>query len=807
MKTNIFEGRFIRINKNILLVQFTIILASLFSLSTKVTAQELTQTIRGTVSDAASQSPIPGATVVLVGSNPLKGVSADLDGNFRLTDVPVGRPVIQISMMGYQPVKLSNLVLTSTKELILNINLESSAIQGKEVEIVAKIDKDKPLNELAGVSARTFSVDEAQRYAGSFGDPARLATSFAGVVAGNDQRNDIVVRGNTPLGVLWRLEGIDIPSPSHYSGAGTSGGAVSILNTNVLANSDFLSGAYAAEYGNATSAAFDVKMRKGNNEKHEFTGQIGFNGFEIGAEGPLSKNKKSSYLINYRYSTLDAFNAVGIEFVKGGVPKYQDVSMKLHFQHKNGYTSLFGIAGTSDIHFESEKDSLVWVKDPAKRQDLKNGSDMAVVGLTHVHFLNTKTSLRTTLAATGNRFRTNIDSISPSYAMLDNFRSKMVESKITGTTVLNSRLNSKTTLRSGVIVSHLMYNSDVNRYSAALNARQQLIDFNGDGDLIQGYAQWHYKAGERWTLDAGLHALHYYVNNKSSLEPRASVSFQATGNQRFSLGYGNHSRVLPITIYLRETQLADGSMIQTNKNLDLLRSNHFVAGYDWLIREHLRLKAEVYYQQQYNVGVQDGKLNSLSVLNYGANFGDVIGPDSLTAKGKGFNKGVELTLEKFFHKNYYFLMTASLYDSKYKGSDGIERNTAFNNKYAFNLLAGKEIPVGKTKQNVLVFSFRQVVTGGMWMTPIDLAASQQMGFEIRNEEKAFSEQLPGYFRTDIRIGFRRNKKKITEEYGLDFQNLTNHKNLFSRSYNSSSKKIENNYQVGLFPMMMYRITF
>ncbi|HPH83458.1 MAG TPA: carboxypeptidase-like regulatory domain-containing protein, partial [Flavobacteriales bacterium] len=269
MKTNIFEGRFIRINKNILLVQFTIILASLFSLSTKVTAQELTQTIRGTVSDAASQSPIPGATVVLVGSNPLKGVSADLDGNFRLIDVPVGRPVIQISMMGYQPVKLSNLVLTSTKELILNINLESSAIQGKEVEIVAKIDKDKPLNELAGVSARTFSVDEAQRYAGSFGDPARLATSFAGVVAGNDQRNDIVVRGNTPLGVLWRLEGIDIPSPSHYSGAGTSGGAVSILNTNVLANSDFLSGAYAAEYGNATSAAFDVKMRKGNNEKHE----------------------------------------------------------------------------------------------------------------------------------------------------------------------------------------------------------------------------------------------------------------------------------------------------------------------------------------------------------------------------------------------------------------------------------------------------------------------------------------------------------------------------------------------------------
>ncbi len=802
MKTNI--SRFPQTHYSIILFFLPIFL---FLFSSRISAQGLTQTIRGTVSDAASQSPIPGAMVILVDSKPLVGASTDINGNFRLESIPIGRPVIQISMMGYQPIKLSNLVLSSSKELILNISLESAAIQGKEVEIVAKIDKDKPLNELSSVSARTFSVDEAQRYAGSFGDPARLATSFAGVVAGNDQRNDIVVRGNTPLGVLWRLEGIDIPSPSHYSGAGTSGGAVSILNTNVLANSDFLSGAYAAEYGNATSAAFDVKMRKGNNEKHEFTGQIGFNGFELGAEGPLSKNKKSSFLINYRYSTLGAFNAVGIEFVKGGVPKYQDISMKLHFQHQNGYTSLFGIAGTSDIHFVSEKDSLIWIKDPAKRQDLKNGSDMAVLGITHVHFLSSKTSLRGTVAATGNRFRTSVDSISPSYNFLDNFRSKMTESKIIGTLVLNNRINSKTTLRSGIIISHLMYNSNVNQFSATLNARQQLIDFKGNGDLIQGYAQWHYKAGLRWTFDLGLHALHYYVNNKSSIEPRASISFQATGNQRISLGYGNHSRVLPITIYLRETQLADGSTIQTNKNLDLLRSNHFVVGYDWLIREHLRLKAEIYYQQQYNVGIHEGNSSSLSVLNYGANFGDVIGPDSLVSKGKGFNKGIEITLEKFFHKNYYFLMTASLYDSKYQGSDGIERNTAFNNKYAFNLLAGKEIPLGKNKQNVLVLSFRQVITGGMWTTPINIEASQQKGYEIRNEQLAYSEQLPGYFRTDIRIGFRRNKKKITEEYGLDFQNLTNQKNIFSRSYNNLSKKIENNYQVGIFPMLLYRINF
>lgn len=770
-------------------------------------AQEITQTIRGTVTEATTQQPIPGAAVILFGSNPIKGTMTDLDGNFRLENVGVGRPIVQVSMVGYAPVKLSNLVLTSSKELILNIVLEATFVQGKTVEIVAKIDKDKPLNELSSVSTRTFSVDEAQRYADSFGDPARLSTSFAGVVTGNDQRNDIVVRGNSPLGVLWRLEGIDIPSPSHYSGSGTSGGAVSVLNTNVLANSDFSTGAFAAEYGNASSAAFDVKMRRGNNERHEFTGQVGFNGFEVGAEGPLSSNNKSSFLINYRYSTLGALNAVGLEFVEGGVPQYQDLSFKLDFQHNKGRTSFFGIAGTSDIHFKSNADSTVWRDTPTKRQDLQNGSDLAVIGLSHLRFLSPNTSLKISVAGTGSKFRTSIDSLTGSYSMFPTFRSSITESKLVATGVLNSKIGNRSTIRTGVIASRLFFNTKVKIYSPSLNQDIQLANSNGNGDLLQAYSQWHYKAGERWTIDVGLHALSFSVNSKSSLEPRAAIKYQVAGNQNISFGFGRHSRVLPINIYLRETRITDTKSIQTNKNLDLLRANHYVASYDWLINENLRLKVETYYQQLFSVGVQGGRPSSLSVLNYGADFGDVIGPDSLVSNGSGRNQGIELTLEKFFSKNYYFLITGSVYDSKYKGSDGIERNTAFNNQYAVNILAGKEIPLGKEKQNALILSFRQVATGGMWSTPIDLEASRASGFAVYDNSMAFSEQLPAYWRTDIRIGFRKNKKKITEEFGLDFQNLFNRKNVFNRSFNNLSGNIENNYQVGIFPMGLYRITF
>ena len=775
--------------------------------SNSLQAQQLTQNIRGTVVDNASQIPIVGALVVVVGSSPLIGAATDSDGNFKLANVTVGRPVVQLSLIGYNPVKLSNLVLTSAKELVLNIPLEPNAITGKEVEIVAKIDKDKPLNEMSGVSARTFSVDEAQRYAGSFGDPARLATSFAGVVAGNDQRNDIVVRGNSPLGVLWRLEGVDIPSPSHYSGSGTSGGAVSILNTNVLANSDFASGAFAAEYGNATSAAFDVKMRNGNNEKREYTAQVGFNGFEFGAEGPFKKGKRASYMINYRYSTLGLFDAVGISFVEGGVPKYQDISMKLNFPHKKGVTSIFGIVGTSDIFFKGEKDSTLWKESPDDQQDLKNGSDMAVVGLNHVQFLNGKTTLKLSVAATGSKFRTTVDSITPNYAIIQQFNSRITEQKLFGSLVLNTKINNRSQVRAGLIVSRYFYNNSVSIFDRSLNNMRNLVAFNGNGDLIQGYGQWLYKAGKRWTFNAGLHTLHFYLNNKSSVEPRGSVKFQLSGNKSLSFGAGKHSRILPVNIYLRETLLPNGTSLQTNRNLDLLRSNHYVLAYDWLIKENLRLKTEIYYQEQYNVGIQQGRPSSLSLLNYGASFGDVIGPDSLLSKGKGTNKGIEVTLEKFFNKNYYFLLTTSLFDSKYKGSDGIERNTAFNSRYAFNLLAGKEIPVGKTKQNVIILSFRTVATGGNWISPIDLNASRNAGTEVRNEAAAGTVQLKSYYRTDIRIGFRKNKKKYTEEYGFDIQNVLNRQNIFSQLYNVSSGEIQNNYQVGFFPMALYRITF
>lgn len=312
--------------------------------------KKYTQTVRGTVVDVASKSPIVGAHVVVVNTEPLLGTVTDSEGEFKLEGVTVGKHEISVGFMGYQPVRLRNLLVKSGKELVLNIELEELVVTTEEIVVKAYSRKDKARNEMATVSARSFTVEETERYAGTWLDPSRMAANYAGVMAVGDQRNDIIIRGNSPLGLLWQLEGINIPNPNHFGTLGTTGGPISILNNNLLDNSDFFTSAFPAEYGNALSGVFDLKMRNGNNQKREYVAQAGMNGFELGAEGPFSKNSKASYLLNYRYSTLAIFDALGISFGVSGVPQYQDISFKINVPGtKLGRFTFFGVGGTSYI--------------------------------------------------------------------------------------------------------------------------------------------------------------------------------------------------------------------------------------------------------------------------------------------------------------------------------------------------------------------------------------------------------------------------------------------------------------------------
>lgn len=767
-----------------------------------------TQTIRGIVIDKESKEALIGATVVLLRSNPLKGTTTDINGKFKLEDVPLGRHDLKVSFIGYREILIPNITVNSGKEVVLNIELVESVISKEEVVIVGKRNKDKPNNEMATVSARVFTVDETQRYAGALGDPARMAANFAGVSAPNDARNDIIIRGNSPLGLLWRLEGVDIPSPNHFSTQGATGGPVSILNNNMLRNSDFFTGAWPAEYGNATSGAFDLKMRNGNNENREYTGQVGFNGFEAMVEGPFSKEKGSSYLAAYRYSALGFFQMLGINLGPAGVPKYQDLSFKLNFPGgKSSQFEVFGVGGISNIELLDSKKKENNLSYGQNNRDVYFGSDMGVGGISYTKLFKNSSFIKTTLSSTIEVHRVKVDSIGSDKNPHGLYKEDSRFYKTSVHSFFNRKINASNTIRTGIIFSDIRFNTNQQAFThhPLLGPFwRTLVDDHGGTYMAQAYSQWKHDFSDKVSLLTGLHYGHFFLNNTNSLEPRAGIKYNFRPKQSLNFGYGLHGQVQPLAFYFYRTQDAvTGEYIKTNEKLGFTKSHHFVLGYDYLISSEFRFKAEIYYQTLFNVPITK-KPSSFSMLNHGSDFAMPL-IANLENKGTGTNYGIELTLEKFFSDNYYFLVTTSLFDSRYKGSDNILRNTAFNSNYTVNALAGREFKAGRN--NIISISGKITTAGGRRYGPVDREASQQRNSLRTIDSEAWSMQFPAYFKLDARIGYKLNTKSVTQEWALDVINITNQKNILNQAWDPNLNDVVNEYQLGIFPMLLYRVQF
>ena len=592
-----------------------------------------------------------------------------------------------------------------------------------------------------------------------------------------------------------------------------------VLNNNQLANSDFMTGAFPAEYGNALSGVFDLRMRQGNDEKHEFLGQIGFNGFELGAEGPISKKNGSSYMVNYRYSTLEVFQKLGIEFGTGtAIPKYQDFSFKVNLpKTKLGSFSVFGIGGLSDVSFlDSERDTTNEAIDfyGGEGFDLINSSDMVVLGASHTYLINQTTYTKLTLAGTYHDYRVTMDSITPvDHRILPWFRNYHKEQKLFANFFINKKINSQHALKGGFTFSYLDFDFIDSIYMDNHDRFDILTEFEGTTQLLQPYLQWQFKINNELTLNTGLHYQHFFYNNSSSLEPRAGIKWNFKTNQSLSLAYGYHSQLAPITIYFNQVRIDNDSYYAPNKNLDMTHSQHFVLGYDWNINSSLRLKTEAYYQRISNAGVDGNEKNSYSILNQGANF-YVWAPDTLSNEGSGSNYGLELTFEKFLSNGMYYLITTSFYDSKFTGSDGVERNTAFNGNFVLNGLIGKEWVLGKDpskkkkKELILVADLKTTYAGGQRyteLTPHQVGSDQY--YADYDYDNAYALQFDNYFRTDLRIALRQNSKKISMEWALDIQNLFNVENMYSQKFNTKTGEIDFTYQMGLLVIPQFRIIF
>lgn len=749
------------------------------------------QTVKGRVVDTESQQPVIGANVIVTSVTPIIGGVTDTEGNFRIEKVPVGRHSFKITSMGYDDAFVQEINVGSGKEVELNIKLTESFRALNEVVVKAQKENGAPLNDMVSVSGRSFTVDQTKRFAASVNDPARMAMSFAGVAATDDGSNQLIIRGNSPKGMLWRMEGVEIPNPNHFAQEGASGGGISALSANVLGNSDFLTGAFPAEYGNATSGVFDLKLRKGNNEKREYAMQAGILGLDFAAEGPIGAKGGASYLANYRYSTLSVLNKIGVNLNGDASIDFQDGAFKVYIPYDDKVVvSVWGLGGMSTSK----------VDDDDMKETFK--SNRGMVGVNYLRYINSKSYMENIVSysatsQTGDFYDKNIGAT---------YQQKFVNQALRLSSLYNYKLNARNTVRLGVIINHLdfnLYDKDNEEGPYEIN-----VDRKGNTQLFQAYAQWKSRLTPTVTLNAGLHGMLLGLNNRYSIEPRVGVRWAVAPRSTVSFGAGLHSKTESISTYFAQVKVSEDKTDLLNKNLKLTKSAHLVAGYEFRPSASWRVLAETYYQHHYNIPI--GPPNTTTpYLLHNSQLNEISGfvSDSLTSDGKGRSYGLELTVEKSLTAGIYLMSTTSLYESKYTGRDGIERDSRFNGKYVQNLLAGKEWRVGKNKTNIFAANIKLLAAGGNRSTPVDLEKSREKGRTERDWSRSYSEQLPAYFRTDLRVSYTKNKKRTTSTISLDIQNVTNRLNAFDHYYNKKEDRVKLITQTGMLPILNYRLEF
>ncbi len=782
-------------------------LLAVFMTVNKLHAQQPTQVIRGVVTDKQSLMTLPGANVIILGSNPAKGASSGVDGSFKISGVNPGRYDLQATYLGYKSVVVSSVVVTIGKEVVLDIGMEERINPLSEV-VISGVKKHETINQMAPVSARSFSMEEVNRYAGGRSDPSRLVSNFAGVSTPNDSRNDIVIRGNSPMGVLWRIEGLTVPNPNHFVTLGTTGGPVSALNPNALNNSDFFTSAFPADYGNATAGVFDIHLRNGNTEKHEQMIQFGaLTGLEAMSEGPFKKDGKASYLVAYRYSFTGLAQNLGISIGTAATPYYQDLTFKINSgETKSGQFTLFGLGGLSHIDFLHNKiDSADIYAIPG--QDAYSSSKIGVIGIKHFIRLSHKIYWSSVAGVTYSENGYALDTINGSKDPVRVRDSKDAEIRYGVNSFIDYKANAQVMVKAGIQCDFLRLNLRLQdrEYSPGWN---NLWAFSGNTSLLAVYLETKYRISEKLTMDAGIRSQFLTLNNAVSFEPRFGLKYQVNEKNTLGIGFGHHSQMQPLSVYFYRYQLPDNTYDESNRGLGFTNSLHFVGSYEVRPFNDWRIKTELYYQLIYNVPVSQSS-NSFSMLNEGASYAPTE-EGNLVNKGTGTNYGLELTVEKFFSHGYYALLTGSVYEAKYKPSDGVERNTAFNGNFVYNILAGKEFKVGAEKRNAVTIDLKFSHAGGRYYTPIDLEASKVARKEVpMGDAYAFSARYPNFYRLDVKAGYTYNsrKRKLSQSFCIDIQNVTGHKNIFAQQYNPATNRINVLYQIGFYPNFVYRIQF
>jgi hypothetical protein len=762
-------------------------------------AQTLTQTVKGSVTDQTTREALVGAHIILVGSDPIKGTTVGLDGTYNLADVPVGRQSLEFRMVGYQPLLVTEILVTSGKEVIQNIALKQEATVLDEIVVSYQAASDQALNEMVALSGKQFTVEETQRYAGGLNDPARLVSSFAGVATPSVSNNGISVRGNSPSGLLWRIEGVEVPSPNHFADLTIAGaGALTVLSSQTMTNSDFLTGAFPAEYGNASSGVFDINLRSGNGSQNEHSLEAGLLGVGFATEGPFRQGSKATYLLNYRYSTL---GLIGVFLPDdAGILKYQDLSFKVKMPTKNAGTfSLWSLGAYDAIDVEA-LEAEEW-QSKQDRENSQTSMYMFASGLNHKLALNSRMFLNSSLAFSGHGLSFKEQYLDDELQAIPQSDAEKNHYKLTLQSSLTTYFGEDHFNNSGFYLNSLGYDMDIDNAESIGALPRNIIKGKGQSLFFQFYSQSQFSLSHRLNMNVGFHTQYFQLNNEFTFEPRVSVNYKLSPKSNLALGYGLHSRIEPLALYF----VSDDQGNQPNRDLKLMKSNQVVLSFNSMLSDHLKLRIEPYYQYLNQVPVAaDGYVSTLNITD------NLFFNQVLISEGTGRNVGVDVTLERYLDNGFYYMLTGSVFDSKYTANDGIQRNTRFNKNYVVNGLIGKEWPVGRNKNNSISANVRVNYLGGNRIEAIDPGKSVEAQDVVYGETGgtlSFADNHKDTPISSFTVSYRKNKKKYSSVWSLQVLNSGQTEEFDKHIFNTNTQMVETEYSSVVIPNLSYRIEF
>jgi len=777
------------------------------------------ETLRGTVKDAITGEPLIGATVKIVELENVAAI-ADIDGKYQINLSKGGRYTIEANYVGYEPSVTKEILISGAKEVVLDITLRENSTELKEVVVRPRVNKEATVNPTVLTGGVMLSMEEASRFAGGYNDPARLVMSFAGV-SGEADGSGLSIHGNAPERMQYRIEGVEVFTPNHFNDLWNAGyGLVSALNSNVIGNSDFFTSTFNANYNNALSGVFDVKMRPGNNTKYENILQIGTVSEELTLEGPISRKHNSSYIVNYRYGFTSLVDKLGLIDTDGSHMSFQDFSWKLNFPTKRAGTfSVFGLG-----FFDTNWDERMKIKDTHSAYDASdNDSKLAqlLAGVSHKILLGNKWTWRSTLAYNMQHIKADeyyyglkrdendvliypLEYEEPEKKYLFS-KQKTNEDRIIFNTELSKQVNDKWLTQFGGEYSHRFFNlvyRSADRLYAPVETMKDITNMKDDTGLASVFWQNLYKFNDHLSATAGISANYFLYSKKYSVEPRVSMKWDPNEKNSFSLGYGLHSMVEKLDAYFYRDD--DGKLV--NKDLGLTKAHHFQATYMYKFNSNLTLRANAYYQYGFNtpVGI-DG--STYCVTNRYFNFTD----EPLVNKGNTRNYGADITLEHYMSHGFFGQTNISLYRSQYRGVDKVWRNQMYDRRFMFKILGGKEWIIGK---NVLNVSAKYSIQGGLRYTPIDvdqMNANIDAGIvndePIYKDNEAFTKHFKPTGIIDLTVSYKINKKRVSHTIAFEGLNILGTDTPMFQRFDLGTRQVRIDKGGISLPNIFYRLDF